>query len=118
MPTQATLQSDFVIGVLTGVLALASLSLAIFGFVFSTFAQIMAQVGAEKPPSVAYRLKEVAWFTLVLTGVSTLISVLCILWIYVQSQNLLYFISISVALVLILICFLIFYVIKEMMKLQ
>jgi hypothetical protein len=118
MQDQATLQSDFVIGILSGALTLASLSLAIFGFLFSTFAQLMGQIGFQEPPKAACRLRQVAWWTLVLTGISSLIAILCIIWLCIQKGILLLFISGSVILLLLLICSLIFYVIRYMMILR
>jgi hypothetical protein len=119
MPTQATLQSDFVIGVLTGVLAIASLSLAIFGFVFSTFAQMLGQnFGRPAAPPVVYDLRAFAYWALALTITSSLIAILCVLWIYVQSQNLLLFISGGVVFILILICIVVFSLIKKTMVLN
>ena len=118
IPTQATLQSDFVIGVLSGVLTLASLSLAIFGFVYSIFAQIMSQVGVQRPPDIAYDLKEVAKWTLTLTCFSSLIALMCIIWVYLKNDILLVFISGSLIILLIITCGVVFYIIKELMRLQ
>ena len=112
------MQSDFVIGVMSGVLTLASLSLAIFGFLFSAFTQIMAQVGVEPPPRVAVLLREVALWNLVLTGLSSFIVVLCMLWLYIQKTSLLYFICISLILLLICLCSIVAYIIFKMMKVR
>ena len=118
MSGQMPLQSDFVVGILSGTITLASISLAIFGFIFSTFAQLMREVGVEKPPSTAFRLKELAVWALVLTVTSSLISILCVLWFYVPSDNLLYFISLSTIILLISLCSIIGYVITKMMRLK
>ena len=94
------MQSDFVIGVLSGVLTLASLALAIFGFLYSTFAQIMSQVSVDRPPPIAYNLKSIARWTLVLACIASFIAILCVLWIYLQNENLLAFIGGSLVILL------------------
>jgi hypothetical protein len=107
-----------VIGVLAGAITLAALFLAVFGFLFSTFTQLIAGTeGLGRPPQTAYRLKELARWTLILTGASGFIVVLCIIWIYVQNENLLLFISASLVLLLIAIVALIFYILNKMMVL-
>jgi hypothetical protein len=115
---EASMQSDFVIGVLSGVLTLASLALAILGVVFSYFAQIMATVGVEQPPRMAYLLKQIAIWTLVLTVVSSFVAILCIVWIYVQGEGLFFFISLSLVAVLIILCSVVCYIVMSMMKLE
>src|SRR5262245_60632518 len=92
-PTTSSLESDFIIGILSGVLTLASLSLAIFGFVYTTFAQIMSEVSIEKPPSIAYDLRTLAKWTIVLACIASFIVLLCVTWIYLPSQILLAFVA-------------------------
>lgn len=117
-PTQSSIQSDLVIGILSGALALASLSLAIFGFLYSTFAQIMSQVGIERPPDIAFHIKSVAIWTFILACVSSLLAVMCILWVYCRTDNLLLFICGGIGFLLILLCGIIGYVIYKMMILE
>ncbi|SRR6266446_2473893 len=118
MPTNTSLQSDFVIGVLSGVLTLSSITLAIFGFVFSAFTQVMSRVGADKPPRVAYDLKQVAIFTLILNVVSDLIAGMCVRWLYVPTEHLLSSIWMFLGFLLLCLCGILFYIVVWMMKLQ
>jgi hypothetical protein len=115
---ESTLQSDFIIGVLTGSIALTALSLAVFEYAFGIFYEIMSKVGLEKPPKSAYNIKNVAYWICTLTSLSSFIVTLCIIWIFVPGYLLFVFISMSLILLLICTCLLVFFVIKTMMPLQ